>query len=441
MKMTLAAAAGIAALMTTHAFAQAPCRGTALTGTVRDSTQALIPGAKLTLDGTAVVESGADGRYRFACVADGAHKLAVTEAGFAAKEVAVRAPHAAATDVVLLPEEVTTDVEVAGDSTPATDAGAAGPTQTISGERLQALADDPDDLLRELQQLAALSGGNPASTTIAVDGFQGNSALPPKSSIAYIKVNPDQYAAEYREPPFDGARVEVYTRPGQKAFHGALFTTNGSPWENAKDPFTTSKAAIGKQRYGLEFSGPVRKTGSDFAVTLEHRSIDNFAVVDAFTLNGSGALVNTTANVATPQRLWLGTARVDWQLGAKNTFIVSYSANVNHLANVGVGGTTLAEAGYDSGKYEHMFRVSDVTTASSHLMQEARASFRWDGETDVPQSTAPQVQVAGAFTGGKLGHRAAAPAGVERGARRRCDLDAEEPHHEVRYTDDDLRRA
>ncbi len=391
MNRIFAAAAAFAALSMMHAFAQANCTGTTIAGTVRDSTQALIPGATLTLDGGAAVVSGPDGRYRFTCVADGAHKLAVTEAGFAAREFTVKAPHAAANDIVLLPEEVTTDVEVTGDNTPATDAGSAGATQTISGTRLQALADDPDDLLRELQQLAALSGGDPASTTISVDGFQGDSALPPKSSIAYIKVNPDQYAAEYREPPFEGGRVEVYTRPGQKAFHGALFTTNGSPFENAKDPLSTSKAAIGKQRYGFELAGPVRRTGSDFAVTLEHRSIDDFAVVDASTLN---------TNVATPQRLWLGTARVDWQLGAKNTFIVSYSANVNHLVNVGGGGTTLPEAGYDSGKYEHMFRISDVTTASSRLMHEARASFRWDGETDVPQSTAPQLQVAGAFTGG-----------------------------------------
>ena len=91
---------------------------------------------------------------------------------------------------------------------------------------------------------------------------------------------------------------------------------------------------------------------------------------------------------------------MDWQLGAKNTFIASYSANVNHLQNVGVGGESLAETGYDSGKYEHMLRVSDVTTISTHLMHEARVSLRWDGETDVPNSTAPQVQVAGAFTGG-----------------------------------------
>ncbi len=127
--------------------------------------------------------------------------------------------------------------------------------------------------------------------------------------------------------------------------------------------FRPARRRSGKQRYGFELTGPVRKTGSDFALTLEHRSIDNFAVVDAVELDGAGNLVATSANVATPQRLWLGTARLDWQLGAKNTFIASYSANVNHLQNVGVGGTTLAETAYDSEPYEHMFRVSDVTTA------------------------------------------------------------------------------
>ena len=123
---------------------------------------------------------------------------------------------------------------------------AAGPTQTISGSRLQSLADDPDDLKRELQQLAAAAGGNPANTTIAVDGFQGSSALPPKSSIAYIEVNPDQFSAQYREPPFEGGRVEVYTKPGQKTYHGAMFATNGSSWENARDPFSMSSAPIGQ---------------------------------------------------------------------------------------------------------------------------------------------------------------------------------------------------
>ena len=379
--------------------AEATCHGSSLAGVVHDSTQALIPGAALSLDGGPAVLSGSDGRFRMACVEDGAHHLAVTMPGFAERALELRSPRGAVLDVVMQLEAVDTLVEVNASEAPASTL-ASGPAMTLAGNQLEALADDPDDLQRELQQLSAIGGGNPANTTFAVDGFQGSSKLPPKSSIASIRVNPDQFSAEYREPPFGGGRVEVYTKPGQKAYHGALFLTNGSPWENARDPFSTSKAAIGKQRYGFELTGPVRRTGSDFALTLEHRGIDNFAVVNAVTLDATGNTVPTVANVATPQSLWLGTARLDWQLGPKNILIASYSANVNALKNVGVGGTTVAEGGYDSGTYEHMVRVSDVTTLSPRVLHEARVSLRWDGENDRPLSTAPQVMVAGAFTGG-----------------------------------------
>jgi hypothetical protein len=400
--------AAVAALAAPAAFAagtdeipaETQCQGSILMGVVRDSTLALIPGASLSIDGNRQTTSGADGRFAFNCVAPGPHQLVILADGFAKDQMTATTPRAASLAVTMKLESVDQAVDVDGEEKPNASPTSTGPTETISGQRLQALADDPDDLQRELQQLAAAGGGNPANTTIAVDGFQDSSKLPPKSSIAYIKVNPDQFSAEYREPPFEGGRVEVYTKPGQSAFHGALFTTNGSPWENARDPFSTSRAAIGKQRYGFELTGPIRKQ-SDFSLALEHRSIDNFAVVEAATSqDAAGNPVYTSANVATPQRLWEGTARTDWQLGAKNTFIVSYSANVNHLQNVGVGGTSLAETGYDSEQYEHMLRFTDVTTVSEHLMHEARLSLRWDGENDLPNSTATQVQVAGAFTGG-----------------------------------------
>lgn len=403
--MKLLAAAAVAALALPYALAQTPCAktsGTPLSGIVHDTTQAIIPGASLTLDEGPSESSAADGHFHFTCVPAGIHQLSIAAQGFATQTLTVKTPHSTPLDLTLQLQEVETQMDVSGDepTSAANSAASSGPTQTISSTRLQSLADDPDDLLRQLQQLAAAAGGNPSNATISVDGFQDSSKLPPKSSIAYIKVNPDQFSAEYREPPFGGGRVEVYTKPGQPAIHGALFATNGSPWMNARDPFSTSKAAIGKQRYGFELSGPIRKKGSDFTMTLEHRSIDNFAVVNAITLDPNGNQQRTVANVATPQRLWIGTARVDWQLGAKNTFIASYNANVNHLQNVGVGGTALAEAGYDSQQYEHVLRVSNITTASVHLMHEARLSLKWDGETDQPTSTAPQLQVAGAFTGG-----------------------------------------
>ena len=397
-------AATFAAFAFSHALAETACHGTTIAGIVRDSTLALIPGATITLDGSQSEESGSDGTFHFKCIGDGPHHLTISAEGFAKHDLSLTTPHTAQLAFELKLESVESQVDVSADSGPTPSAMSSGPSQTISGKRLQSLADDPDDLLRQLQQMAATAGGAPGNTTISLDGFLGEgdgaTTLPPKSSIAYIKVNPDLFSAEYRNPPFGGGRIEIYTKPGLSAYHGALFATNGSPWMNARDPFSTNKASLGKQRYGFEFTGPIFKKGSDFTMTLEHRSIDNFAVVNATTVDSSGNTSPILQNVATPQRLWVGTVRTDWQLGPKNTFIASLNANVNHLMNVGVGGQSLAETGYDLAKYDYELHLTDVTTVSPKLMHEARLGIEWDGSDDTPNSTAPQVSVAGAFTGG-----------------------------------------
>ena len=381
--------------------AQSSCSGDTLAGVVEDGTGAILPGATLTLDSGTPITANADGSFRIPCVASGPHQLQVTDEGFAPRSVPIESPYRGQLHIQLQVATVETTVAVSETPQPA-QAGAAGSpeSRTITKDQLSTYADDPDDLLRELQQLAATTGSSPSKTIITVDGFQNNVQLPPKSSIAYIKVNPDLYSAEYRQPPLEGGRVEVYTKPGQSTFHGALFTTNGSSWMNAQNPFSTSKGALGKQLYGMELSGPVRKQGSDFALSLEHRTIDDTAVVNAITLDSMGNHVSTVSSVPIPQALWLATARVGWQLGERNTFTAAYSADTNQLENLGVGGTSLAENGYNSNTYEHTLRLSNITVASAKLMHEARVSLDWTGTDDTPLSTAPQVQVSGAFTGG-----------------------------------------
>ena len=389
----------LAALLPLSASAQTACNGKPLTGTVQDSTAAVIPGATVRLDGSQSQTSGSDGRFRFACVADGHHHLSTSAPGFGLTQQDLSTPLSAEFHVTLVPAD-SISITVAADE-PTTQPVLGGLNGgTISGEQLINLADDPDDLQRELQQLAASAGGPPSGTVISVDGFQDDSPLPPKSSIARVEVNPDLFSAENRQPPFEGGRIQIFTKPGAKNFHGTLFTTNSSQWMNARDPFSDAPAAIGKQRYGFTLNGPVRKEGSNFSLALEHRSIDEFAVVNAIDLDAAGNQTPLVANVPIPQRLWIGSARVDAQLGPKNIAFVSYSANVDHLANVGVGGTTLQAAGYDSQTYDHVLRFSDTTTFSPNLLHEARVSVDFRGEIDNPTSTAPQVQVAGAFTGG-----------------------------------------
>ena len=208
-------------------------------------------------------------------------------------------------------------VEVGEDSGVSVDADHGAGTHTLTAQDLQGMADDPDDFKRQLQVLAATSGGAPGQAIITVDGFQNSSTLPPKSSIASIRVNPDMFSAEYDRPPYQGGRVEIFTKPGRDSMHGALFFTDSESGVNATDPFAVSATPAGKRRYGFEFGGPIRKQKSDFFLALERRDIHEFNVVNAVVLDSQGNETPLSENVSAPQRLWIGSVRTDWQLNPK----------------------------------------------------------------------------------------------------------------------------
>src|SRR3984885_15128378 len=174
-------------------------------------------------------------------------------------------------------------------------------------------SDDPDDFRRELQALAAGGGGPSGNALVTVDGFQNSSALPAKSSIASIRVNPDLFSSEYQSPPWLGARIEITTKPGAGPWHGALFFADSAGPFNATDPLSLTATPAGKRRYDFELGGPITQKRSDVFCALEKRDIDEFNVVDAVTLNASGIPAPLQQSLPAPQRLWVGSARADWQ--------------------------------------------------------------------------------------------------------------------------------
>ena len=403
-----------------HTVAESPCREHTDSGSgqVMDATGAVIVDATVTVAGTETsktLHTDRDGHFATTCLSDGTYTATIDSPGF---ESVTRkfeiGPGVHALAIRLKPQTVTSEVDATAEESGVNSQDIAG-SRTLNKNDLAQLADDPDEFSRELQVLAAAAGGAPGQAIVTVDGFQNSGQIPPKSSIAFIRINPDLFSSEYARPPYRGGRVEIYTKPGQSSLHGALFTTQSAGWMNAKDPFSPSRAAIGKQRYGFEFSGPMAKNRSDFSLSLEHRQINQFAVVDAITLDASGNQQPVVANVATPQSLWEASARFGFMLTPKNNLTVTYTANVNELYNQGVGGSTLAEAGYNSAQSEHVLKVVNLQTLSPALVHETRVGYTWRYRTDTPTSTAPSLEVAGAFTGG----------GVTTGAMRAHERDLE----------------
>ncbi len=386
-------------LVASLAHAQQSCvNGIRVDGIVSDPTGAVIPGAQVRAVEGATATTDTAGRYVLPCVPATSTTLTVQADGFARGTVSARARRGGSIHVnlQLAVASVETDVQVGADASGIGSDSGAG-TTVLNAQQVQQLPDDPDDLLRELQILASSGGGDPTATTIGVDGFQNSSALPPKSSIASIRINPDSFAPELQ---WHRGRIEIITKPGADKFHGALFFTDSNGILNATDPFSTTSTPAGRQRYGFELTGPILPKKLDFALTLERRDIDEFSIVNAKTLDPSYSITPLHQTVRAPQRLWIGSARGDLQVSKNDIATLSWSTNVNDQGNQGVGGLVLQEAGYSNDVSEYDLRFLNTLTLNANTLHETRIGYSWKRTLQIPNSTSPNLQVAGYFTGG-----------------------------------------
>jgi hypothetical protein len=388
-------------LLPSAALAQRSCpQGLQVAGTIRDPTGAVIPGADVQVGATETTTNEI-GHYVIPCVPNTSVTITAKAAGFAEMTAHAhgQAGSTAHIDLQLAVGEVHTDVQVGDEPTGVnTDRGLG--VMTLNTQDVQQLANDPDDFLRELQMLASVAGGDPTTATIRVDGFQNGSALPPKSSIASIRVTPDFFSAEYQFPPFNGGLIDIVTKPGADRFRGAVFLTDSDGSFNATDPFSLTATPASKRRYGFELSGPIVPKKSGFSLALEKRDINEFNVVNAVSLDAESQPTPFQQTIEAPQRLWIASARGDWQVTPNDIATISFAANVNSVENQGSGGLSLAESGYASTTSEEDLRLSNIQTLSANALHTTRVGYTWKRTEQTPLSTAPALQVAGYFTGG-----------------------------------------
>lgn len=384
------------------AAAELPCgRGIRVEGVVSDPTGAVIPGAHVEAPGGAVAVTDRAGHYVLACVPAASTTITVDAEGFASgtAHAHARVTGTAYVNFQLAVASVETDVEVNA-TAKGVDTSDTASTTVLGAAEVERLSDDPDDLLRELQTLAASGGGPPENAVVAVNGFQRGSSLPSKSSITSIRINPDPFSSEHETAPWMGGRIEVTTKPGAKTYHGALFFIDSDSTFNASNPFSPTATPASKQRYGFELSGPIRGNNTDFFLALEKRDISEFNVVNAMTLDGGFNPTPVHQALGAPQHLWIGSARGDWQITPKDAVTVSFSTNVNNLGNQGAGGLVLAESGFNAMASEYDFRLSNTHILSSQSLHETRISYTWNRTEQTPLSTQPSLLVAGFFIGG-----------------------------------------
>lgn len=295
-------------LLILEALAMAPAwsQGTSsLSGTVTDSSGAVVPGVTVILvnqatNASRTITSSADGSYSFTLVPPGTYKVEFQMQGFKTairNDVALPIGTTQVLNVSLDVGEITSEVVVEGGAVKinTTDASIGNPFLENQVRQLPLEARNPSQLLslqagvvwagEQLndERAGSVFGGRGNQGNITLDGADVNdqvnqrameSVLPiPLDSVQEFRVTTMASGAQFGRS--SGAQVELVTKGGSNDWHGSAY------WFNRNEKFASNgfmenrlgieKAPLKRNIYGASFGGPVKKNRVFFFVNWEGR--------------------------------------------------------------------------------------------------------------------------------------------------------------------------
>ncbi len=303
-----------------------------LTGTVTDSSGAVMPGAKVTLTSSETGaqregQSNESGIYEFTALLPGGYRLTVQKEGFAKvtrEGIRLEVNQVARVDVALPPGAISENIEVTG-TAPPLEASTSQVGQVIESK---AVADLPLNG-RNFAQLAILgtgaigvgfgptgtigsgtrpddprpgaelmvNGNREMSNNVLLDGvddnFRRNAMItlrPSVEDILEFKVQTNLFGVEQGRS--SGASVDVVTKSGSNEYHGSAFELLRNNDFDARNFFNTKGSALQPPYHQNQFGGSA-------GGPIIHNKVFFFADYEGFRkLQGTTTDVNTVPTIA-----------------------------------------------------------------------------------------------------------------------------------------------
>jgi hypothetical protein len=373
-----------------------------LRGLVTDESGAVVPGARVTLTGSAgatkQITTDGRGSYVFGGVAPGNYSVQA-----AAPQLVMAQPVKitlnAGSQTLNLELKVASRAEkvtVEENTGPAisTDAANNANALVLQGDDLEALSDDPNDLQADLQALAGPSAG-PNGGTIFVDGFSGGE-IPAKNSIREIRINQNPFSPEYDKLGY--GRIEIFTKPGADKFRGNVNYNLGTDVWNSRNPYSPQKAPFLLQEFEGGGGGPINKRAS-FTLDAQRNMVNNGSITNAVTLDQNRSIQPFTSVITTPGRFTRVTPRIDYQLNDNQVLTFRYGLTHASARDAGVGAFDLVSRGYLNQFTNQTVQVADTAVLGSSV-NETRFQYFRAASRMTANAQNPAVQVLGAFNGG-----------------------------------------
>ena len=390
-------------------------------GVVADATGAIVPGAEVDLvdpSGSVAgsIHSDGEGNFQLAAPHAGSFTLVVSEPGFdtVRTPIVLAAPalvNGAATTsalpilapvhIVMPIAAVASTVRVNSDnSEDLTAPDANHDSSVMSAGDMKALPIFDNDYATAMGAFLDQNVSDSGGTGLMVDGVEANRATVSASAIKEIRINQDPYSAQYYWP--GRGQMEIITKSTADRYHGQFNFLFRDSAMNAQNALAPEKPFEQRQNYEGHITGPIphlNKTsflGSVNRVVYDQDSVIS-ATLEPTSQNPSGAY---QANVYTPSRDTEFSTRIAHQFREGSTGYIQYSYQDSTAQNLGVGGQTLAAAGYNNQYREDDF-VAHLDQALSAVMLNQVSIV---GERDTNRNTnvneAPMMNVSGDFVSG-----------------------------------------
>lgn len=374
-----------------------------LRGTVTDPSGAAVPGASVELRGPGGerrATTGITGEYLFPALDSGKYRVRIRAKGFAAIDrsgLAIDGALVFNARLAIQPGKETVTV-AAGTSGVGVSAEANAGAVVLVRRQIGELSDDPDELALELQALAGPAPG-PNGGQVFIDGFLGTN-LPPKSAIREVRINSNPFSPEYDRPGF--ARIDIFTKPGTEDLHGQAFFQYNDSLLNSRNPLLaqSTRPPYQAKLFGVDLSGPFRHNRASFTVDAERRQIGENALILATAPDASGTPRAINEALAAPQVRTSVSPRLDLTLNAKNTLTARFQDVRIDFDNQGVGDFSLPSRAYQEVQTEQVAQVTETAAISARALNEARLQYQRPADRDSGASSAPAIDVLGAFSAG-----------------------------------------
>ncbi|HJQ34038.1 MAG TPA: carboxypeptidase regulatory-like domain-containing protein [Pyrinomonadaceae bacterium] len=278
-----------------------------ITGTVLDSTGAVVPGASVTAlnEATGVAQTQATtdaGLYSFASLPVGVYTITVEKTGFktsklTGNELLVNTP--LTVDVTLLAGEVSEVVTVQAGAEQLQTANAtignvvehkAIEQLPLNGRNpLNLIAYEPGVVQRSQGGVGSgvsVNGSRDRAFNVTIDGIDANESSAPNPTSNLYRLTPDS-VQEYKvttnnataeEGRNSGASISVATRSGTNDFHGNVFYFLRNDKLNANDFFSNAQGVerhkVKLDQPGFDISGPIRKNKTFFFGSYQRTKVD-----------------------------------------------------------------------------------------------------------------------------------------------------------------------